>query len=107
MPISARLRNDRPEFAAIRAKASALIDRGDFDAARAALREGREAARELREQFSRSEAAFLADEARVDRLQVNDDAALEKLAEAARLDPENTWVWIDLERSMAGARVPC
>src|SRR5271168_4676709 len=37
----ARLRNDRPEFAAIRARASALIDKGDFDAARAALSEGR------------------------------------------------------------------
>ena len=36
-----RLRNDRPEFAAIRARASALIDKGDFDAARAALNEGR------------------------------------------------------------------
>ena len=37
----ARLSNDRPEFAAIRARASALIDKGDFDAARAALNEGR------------------------------------------------------------------
>jgi hypothetical protein len=38
----ARLSNKRPEFAAIRARASALIDKGDFDAARAALNEGRE-----------------------------------------------------------------
>jgi Domain of unknown function (DUF4062) len=36
-----RLRNDRPEFAAIRARASALIDKGDFDGARGALSEGR------------------------------------------------------------------
>jgi hypothetical protein len=30
----AKLSNDRPEFAVIRARASALIDKGDFDAAR-------------------------------------------------------------------------
>jgi hypothetical protein len=48
----AKLRNDRPEFAAIRARASALIDKGDFDAARAALNEGRIAARALREEIS-------------------------------------------------------
>ena len=57
----ARLSNDRPEFAAIRARASALIDKGDFDAARGALNEGRERARALREEASRTEAA--ADEA--------------------------------------------
>src|SRR5271165_4186523 len=62
----ARLRNDRPEFAAIRSKASALIDQGDFDAARATLRDGRMAARALREEISRSEAGFLVDEARID-----------------------------------------
>src|SRR5258708_6105925 len=67
----ARLRNDRPEFAAIRARASKLIDRGELDAATAELRKGREAARELREDISRSEAGFLLDEARVDRLQLN------------------------------------
>ena len=91
-----RLRNDRPEFAAIRARASALIDKGDFDAARAALNEGRVAARALREEFARSEAAFLADEARVDRLQLNYDAACAKFAEAANLDPGNVWIWIEL-----------
>ncbi len=92
----ARLRNDRPEFAAIRARASALIDKGDFDAARAALNEGREAARALREEISRTEAGFLWDEARLDRLQLNYDSACAKLAEAARLDPDNVWFWIDL-----------
>jgi hypothetical protein len=46
-----KLRNDRPEFAAIRARASALIDEGDFDGARAALREGRQRARETREEM--------------------------------------------------------
>ena len=91
-----RLRNDRPEFAAIRARASAAIDKGDFDAARAALNEGRERARALREEASRTEAGFLVDEARVDRLQLNYDAACGKFAEAARLDPDNVWLWIEL-----------
>ena len=91
-----RLRNDRPEFAAIRARASALIDKGEFDAARAALNEGRLAARALREEISRSEAGFLADEARIDRLQLNYDAACAKFAEAASLDPGNCWIWIEL-----------
>ena len=39
---------------------------------------------------------FLADEARINRLQLNNEAALENLTEASRLDPENTWVWINL-----------
>ena len=100
----ARLRNDRPEFAAIRARASALIDKGDFDAARAALNEGREAARAMREEMSRTEAGFLADEARVDRLQLNYDAACAKFAEAARLDPDNVWLWIELGNLWDNAR---
>ncbi len=92
----ARLRNDRPEFAAIRARASALIDQGDFDGARAALNEGRARARALREEISRAEAGFLWEEASLDRLQLNYDSACAKLAEAARLDPDNVWIWIDL-----------
>jgi tetratricopeptide (TPR) repeat protein len=91
-----RLRNDRPEFAAIRVRASALIDRGELYAARAELRKGREAARALREEISRSEAGFLLDEARVERLQLNYDDACAKFAEASRLDPDNCWIWIDL-----------
>jgi tetratricopeptide (TPR) repeat protein len=92
----ARLSNDRPEFAAIRARASTLIDNGELDAARAALNEGREAARALREEATRTEAGFLADEARVDRLQLNYDSACAKFGEAARLDPDNVWLWIEL-----------
>jgi tetratricopeptide (TPR) repeat protein len=92
----AKLTNERPEFAVIRACASALIDKGDFDGARAALNEGRERARALREEASRTEAGFLADEARVDRLQLNYDAACSKFAEAALLDPDNFWLWIEL-----------
>lgn len=91
-----RLRPDRPEFASIRARASALIDRGDFDAARAVLQEGREAARALRKEFSRSEAEFLVDEARVNRLQLDCAAARANLAEATQLDPDNCWAWIEL-----------
>lgn len=91
-----RLRNDRPEFAAIRARALALIDKGEFDAARAELRKGREAARALREEIARSEAGFLWDEARVDRLQLEYDGACAKLEEATRLDRNNCWVWIEL-----------
>jgi tetratricopeptide (TPR) repeat protein len=99
----ARLRHDRPEFAALRARASALIDRGEFDAAGAVLRSGRDAARALREEAdrqreeaSRTEAQFLADEARVERLQLNYAAACDAFAEAVRLDPSECWVWIEL-----------
>jgi tetratricopeptide (TPR) repeat protein len=46
--------------------------------------------------MSRAEASFLRDEARVDRLQLNYDAACAKLAEAANLDPDNFWIWVDL-----------
>jgi hypothetical protein len=73
----ARLRNDRPEFAAFRARVSALIDQGDFDAARAELRNGRDAAQALRKEFSRTEAGFIADEARIDRLQLDFESARE------------------------------
>ena len=73
-----------------------MIDKGEFDAARAELRKGREAARALREDISRSEAGFLFDEARVDRLQLNYDAASAKFLEAARLDPDIPWIWIEL-----------
>ena len=91
-----RLRNDRPEFAVIRARASALIDKGDFDTARSALNEGRGRARALREEADRTEAGFLAQEARVDRLQLNYESACAKFAEAAQLDRDNVWLWIEL-----------
>jgi hypothetical protein len=81
----ARLTNDRPEFALIRRQALAYIDQGEFEAARAALGRGREAARELREDVSRNEAEFLADEARIDHLQLSYRVAAEKYAQAAAL----------------------
>jgi tetratricopeptide (TPR) repeat protein len=80
-----RLNNDRPEFAVIRDQALAHIDQGDFDAARTALVRGRESARALRESVSNTEAEFLADEARIDHLQLAYRAAAEKFAQAAAL----------------------
>ena len=94
----ARPSNERPELSAIRESALALIERGEFDAARAALARGREAARALRADARRSEAELLADEARVDHLQLAYRAAASKYAEAARLvadfDSEGRVNWL-------------
>ena len=92
----ARHRNERPEFAAIRARASAAIDAGDFDTAGRLLREGRTAARDMRLEYSRTEAAFLIDEARVNRLRLDRPGARTNLEEATALDPDNCWAWIEL-----------
>jgi tetratricopeptide (TPR) repeat protein len=92
----ARLRDDHPEFAALRARALALIDQDDFPAARAVLAQGRADARDLRRQYSRTEAAFLADEARLAHLLLDHPTALANFTEAARLDPDNVWIAIDL-----------
>lgn len=91
-----RLRNEGPQFDAIRAAALAHIEAGEFDAARTALRRGRETARQMREEASRIEAGFLVDEARVDRLDLAYDAATSKLEEALRIDPIATWAAIEL-----------
>src|SRR5277367_5418361 len=80
-----RLTNDRPEYSLIRRQALAHIDEGEFDAARAALGRGREAARALHEDVSRNEAEFLTDEARIDHLQLAYRAASEKYLQAAGL----------------------
>jgi tetratricopeptide (TPR) repeat protein len=101
-----RLRNDRPELAAIRDQALALVDAGELDAARAALNRGREAARALREETSRSEAEFLADEARIDHLQLAYRNAAQKNAEAAALvapfDREAEWQYLLRQASELG-----
>jgi hypothetical protein len=60
------LRRGPPELAAIAEEVQAFIDKGEFDDARRALARGRETARALRIDGSRFEAAFLAQEARVD-----------------------------------------
>jgi tetratricopeptide (TPR) repeat protein len=80
-----RLRNDRPELATIREQALGLMDRGELDRARAVLNRGREAARALREEASRDEAELLADEARIDHLQLAYRNAAKKYAEAVIL----------------------
>ena len=80
-----RLRNDRPELAAIRDRALALIDAGDLDAARAKLGQGRAASRTLREEASRNEAEFLVNEARIDHLQLAYRDAAQRYSEAADL----------------------
>jgi hypothetical protein len=96
--IWSRLTNDRPQFASIRNQALAHIDRGEFDAGRATLARGRETARALRDNVSRNEAEFLADEARIDHLLLDYRAAAQKFAEAAalvtlfnRMLGENIW----------------
>ena len=94
----AKLTNDRPELAVIREQALALIDEGDLDGARAKLNQGREAARASREEASRKEAEFLADEARIDHLQLAYRDAAEKYAQAAALvapfDREAEWGYL-------------
>jgi tetratricopeptide (TPR) repeat protein len=89
------LRRGPPALAAIAESVQALIDEGEFDDARRALARGREASRALRADASRYEAAFLAQEARVDDLQLAYRAAAAKYAEAASLvtpfDTERQW----------------
>ncbi len=90
-----QLRRGPPALAAIAEEVQALIDKGEFDDARGALVRGREASRALRIDASLYEAAFLAQEARVDDLQLAYRAAAAKYAEAAALvapfDSEQQW----------------
>jgi tetratricopeptide (TPR) repeat protein len=93
-----QLRRGPPALAAIAEEAQTLIDEGEFDDARRALARGREAARAMRVKASRYEAAFLAQEARVDDLQLAYRPAAAKYAEAAGLvaafDKELQWRWL-------------
>jgi len=90
-----QLRRGPPALAAIAEEVQALIDKGEFDDARHALARGREASRALRIDASRYEARFLAQEARVDDLQLAYRTAAAKYAEAAALvapfDTEQQW----------------
>jgi len=79
----------RSEIGPIREQALALVDRGDLDRARAVLNGGRRA---LREDASRNEAELLADEARIDHLQLAYRNAAAKYAEAAVLQRVPTGV---------------
>jgi tetratricopeptide (TPR) repeat protein len=92
------LRRGQPALAAITEEVQALIDKGDFDAARDALGRGRETARTLRIDASRNEAALFAQEARVDGLELAYRSAASQYAEAASLvapfDTEQQWSFL-------------
>jgi tetratricopeptide (TPR) repeat protein len=83
------------ELASFAQQAQTLIDQGDIAGASKVLAEGRASAHKLREQSSRYEANFLAQEARVDHLQISYKSAAEKYQEAASLiagfDPHRQW----------------
>lgn len=79
------LQNERPELAKARENALVLVDRGELDEARASLCMSREATRKLRKSLTRDEAELLADEARIDRLQLDHRSAAEKFHRAAVL----------------------
>jgi tetratricopeptide (TPR) repeat protein len=95
---TARLRQGPAELASFARQAQALIDKGDLDGARTVLGAGRTAARVMREQSSRYEAQFLAQEARVDHLQLAYRSAAAKYADAARLvaplDQQQQWQFV-------------
>jgi hypothetical protein len=95
---TAKLRQGPPELASFAQQAQTLIDKGEFDGARAVLAAGRAAARNVREQSSRYEAKFLAQEAKVDHLQLAYRSAATKYAEAARLvtgfDQPQVWEFL-------------
>src|SRR5262249_41923680 len=78
----AQSKNDRPDLAAVRKEALALIDGGELDRARGVINRGRRA---LRKEASRHEAELLADEALIDHLQLAYSEAATKYAEAAAL----------------------
>jgi hypothetical protein len=100
----ARSSNDRPETQAARARARALLDAGEFDAAEAVLREARAGLQALREQTAREEAALLTDEAGVAALRLEFRHAAELHREAARLldfDPEAAWAsWLHAAQAL-------
>jgi tetratricopeptide (TPR) repeat protein len=91
----ARLRGGPAELASFAEQAETLINKGDLDGARMVLAAGRTMARTLREQSSRYEADFLAQEAKIDHLQLAYRDAAMKYAEAAgliaALDRQKQW----------------
>ncbi|HEV2561736.1 MAG TPA: tetratricopeptide repeat protein [Rhizomicrobium sp.] len=75
----------RPEFAELREEAAVLIDQGELIAAGEMLNRGRQVARRSAREAVLSEAEFVADEGRIEHLQLNHQEAATKFAEAARL----------------------
>ncbi|MGH6829782.1 MAG: tetratricopeptide repeat protein, partial [Methylocella sp.] len=79
------LRLGPPTLASIAEEAQNLINKGELDAARDALSRGRDAARAVRIDSIRYEAGFLAQEARLDDLQLAYRSAAAKYSESASL----------------------
>jgi tetratricopeptide (TPR) repeat protein len=93
----ARKTNADPEVAEARAQALALLNAGDLDGARAAFVAMRTRVRERRQESARDEATLLADEAKVDRLQVryaDAAAAYEQAAELVSFDAEAAYGYL-------------
>jgi tetratricopeptide (TPR) repeat protein len=94
----ARIGDNRPEYAELRRRALARIDAGDFAGARQALASARDLARQARTDAARDEAELLADEARIDRLNLDYRAAAENFSRAAALmagiDPYEQWKYL-------------
>ena len=94
----AKLRQGPAELAAYAQQAQSLIDKGYFDGARAALTSGQAAAHAMREQSSRYEAQFLAQDAGIDHLQLAYRPAAKKYGDAARLmenvDQRQQWQFL-------------
>lgn len=81
---------------AAREEARRLIDRGDFDAAAATLRQGRQEARNRRENGQRIDATMAADEANLAKLALRYREAAALFAEAGelvRFDPKASWAY--------------
>lgn len=86
--------NADPSIGAAREEALAFLETGDLEGARRLFRTTRERIREQRQALARDEAILLADEARVDRLELRYRDAATLLAEAADLvafDAEASW----------------
>jgi hypothetical protein len=97
------LKKGPPQIAAIATEAQSLIDKGEFDAARAVLARGRQAWKESRQSSSRYEAQLLAQEAGIDHLQWAYRSAAAKYGEAASLvasfDIERRKEWLSAQAS--------
>ena len=97
------LKRGPPQIAAIATDAQSLIDKGEFDAARAVLARGRQAWKESRQSSSRYEAQLLAQEAGIDHLQLAYRSAAAKYGEAASLvasfDIERRKEWLSAQAS--------
>jgi tetratricopeptide (TPR) repeat protein len=77
--------NGDPDILNARAKAASLFDAGDLDGSKALLAEARTRISALRQERQREEADLIGDEARIDRLELNYQAAADKYGEAAKL----------------------